>query len=159
MVRSISMFIGAVAVACAAAFVPAPADACDCLRLNEISPAIRREAPFVFEGTVVEIVERSEHTTTTTRDGGRSSVRPLERLVVFEVHAAWNGVAQTRISVLAEMSDCVFPFEIGGRYVVFANRHASGKAETSICTRTADSRKAGPILRALGPPAYRPAER
>lgn len=151
--------IVAIALVCVAAFAPGMAEGCDCIRLKALSPEIRREAPFIFEGTVVEISERSEHTITTTRDGGQSSVRPLERLVVFEVAAAWNGVAQARFSVLAEMSDCVFPFEIGGRYVVFAQRHQSGKAATSICTRTASSKDAGAILEALGPAAYRPAKR
>jgi hypothetical protein len=135
---------------------PPAADACDCVRLKPVSPAIKREAPFVFEGTVLEITERSEHTITTTRDGGRSSVKPIERTVLFEVAAAWNGVAQPRISVLAEMSDCVFPFAIGERYIVFANRHASGKAATSICTRTTSRKDADATLRALGAPSYRP---
>jgi hypothetical protein len=151
--------IAAATLALAAALAAPRAYACDCIRLKEVAPDIRREAPFIFEGTVLEITERSEHTITTTRDGGRSTVRPLERLVVFEVSAAWNGVAQRRISVLAEMSDCVFPFEIGRKYVVFANRHAGGKAETNICTRTADSGKSESILRALGPPSYRPSPR
>ena len=131
------------------------ADACDCMRLKPVAPEIRSEAPFIFEGTVLEISERSEHTITTTRDGGRSSVKPIERTVLFEVAAAWNGVTQPRLTVLAEMSDCVFPFAIGERYIVFANRHASGKAETSICTRTTAQKDADAILRALGSPSYR----
>ena len=133
-------------------FAAPGADACDCLRSKPVSPDIRREAPFIFEGTVLEISERSEHTITTTRDGGRSSVKPIERTVLFEVAAAWNGVTQPRVTVLAEMSDCVFPFAIGERYIVFANHHASGKAETSICTRTAARKDADAILRALGTP-------
>jgi hypothetical protein len=137
-------------------FAAPAADACDCVRLKPVTPETRREAPFIFEGTVLEISERSEHTITTTRDGGRSSVRPLDRTVLFDVSAAWNGVSQPRATVLAEMSDCVFPFQVGERYVVFANRHTSGKAETSICTRTTAQKDAAEILRALGPPSYRP---
>ncbi len=128
---------------------------CDCLRLKPLTPAVKNEAPFIFEGIVLEITERSEHTITTTRDGGRSSVRPLERRVVFEVTAAWTGVAQPRFTVLAEMSDCVFPFQVGEPYVVFATRHASGKAESTICTRTTAGKDANAIVRALGPPSYR----
>ncbi len=132
------------------------ADACDCVRLKPVTPAIRREAAFIFEGTVLEISERSEHTITTTRDGGRSSVRPIDRTVLFQVSAGWNGVAQPRFTVLAEMSDCVFPFQIGERYIVFANRHAGGRADTSICSRTTSRQDADAILRALGSPSYRP---
>ena len=129
---------------------------CDCIRLKPLTPDVKNEAPFIFEGTVLEITERSEHTITTTRDGGRSSVRPLERTVVFEVTAAWTGVAQPRFTVLAEMSDCVFPFQVGEPYVVFAIRHASGKAEANICTRTVARKDANAIVRVLGSPSYRP---
>ena len=129
------------------------------MRLKPVTPEIKREAAFIFEGTVLEISERSEHTITTTRDGGRSSVRPIERTVLFEVSAAWNGVSQPRFTVLAEASDCMFPFEIGQRYIVFANRQANGKAETSTCTRTTALASAAAILRALGTPSYRATQR
>ena len=145
-----------VAILCGTVVAGPVADACDCVRLKPVTSETRREAPFIFEGTVLEISERSEHTITTTRDGGRSSVRPLDRTVLFQVSAAWNGVTQPRLTVLAELSDCVFPFAIGERYIVFANRHASGKAETSICTRTTARKDADALLRVLGPPSYRP---
>ena len=35
-------------------------DACDCIRLQPLSEAVRKEAPFIFEGKVVEIVERAK---------------------------------------------------------------------------------------------------
>jgi hypothetical protein len=155
----LARLVNAVFVLVGIAFVPSSAYGCDCVRLTPLSPKVRQEAPFIVEGVAIEIVERSEHTLTTSRNGSSGSVRPLDRVVVFEVAAAWNGVESARFSVLAEMSDCVFPFEIGGRYLVFANRHSSGRAETSICSRTTALKDAGPILRALGPPTYRPVSR
>jgi len=151
--------VGVVIVLACAVFVPPSADGCDCIRQTPLSPKVRQEAPFIFDGVAIEIVERSEHTITTTRNSSSGSVRPLDRVVVFEVAAAWNGVESARFSVLAEMSDCVFPFEIGGRYLIFANRHSSGRAETSICSRTTALKDASQIVGALGPPTYRPAPR
>ena len=128
----------------------APADSCDCMRPKPLSNAVRTESPFIFEGKVIEIVERSVHTTRTTSGGGSGGVRPLSREVVFEVSRAWNGVTSKRISVSAEMSDCVFPFEIDHTYVVFAGKDDKGGPETSICTRTVESSKAVEVLAHLG---------
>jgi hypothetical protein len=36
----------------------APADSCDCVRPKAPSNAVRTEFPFLFEGEVIEIVER-----------------------------------------------------------------------------------------------------
>lgn len=128
----------------------APADSCDCMRPKPLSNAVRTESPFIFEGRVIEIVERSVHTRRTTSGGGSGEVRPLGREVVFEVKRTWNGVTSKRISVSAEMSDCVFPFEIDHTYVVFAGRDDKGGPETSICTRTTESSKAAEVLTYLG---------
>ena len=128
----------------------APADSCDCMTPKQLSNAVRTESPFIFEGKVIEIVERSVHTTRTTSGGGSGEVRPLAREVVFEVKRAWNGVTNNRISVSAEMSDCVFPFEIDHIYVVFAGKDGKGAPETSICTRTMESSKAVDLLTYLG---------
>jgi hypothetical protein len=129
----------------------APADSCDCAMPKPLSDAVRSEAPFIFEGKVVEIVERSEHTTRTTSGGGSGEVRPLGRHVVFEVRRAWNGVAGKRISVAAEASDCMFPFAIDHTYVVFAGKDNTGGAVTSICSRTSESGSAADVLARLGP--------
>jgi hypothetical protein len=131
------------------------ASACDCMRLKPLSDEVRREAAVIFAGKVVEIVERNEHTTTTYDGGAKTSVRPLERRVLFQVSSAWRGLTQARFSVLAEMTDCVFPFEPGGEYLVFANTDAQGRARTSICTRTASLKDAGEVLRVLGAPSYK----
>ena len=128
----------------------APAESCDCMTPKPLSNAVRTESPFIFEGKVIEIVERSVHTTRTTSSGGSGEVRPLGREVVFEVRRVWNGVKSKRISVSAEMSDCVFPFEIDHTYVVFAGKDDKGAPETSICTRTIESSKAADVLPYLG---------
>lgn len=128
-----------------------PAGACDCLRLPPLSAAVRKEAPFIFEGKVVEIVERSLHTLRTTSGGGSSETKPMGREVVFEVVRAWNGVTTTRLTVAADESDCMFPFKIDQTYVVFAWKDPKGGPATSICTRTLESSGAGDVIAQLGP--------
>jgi hypothetical protein len=126
------------------------ADACDCIRLQPLSPAVRKEAPFIFEGKVVEIVERSLHTLRTRSGGGSSETKPMGREVVFEVTRSWNGVTTKRLEVSAEISDCMYPFEIDRSYVVFAWKDTQGGPATSICTRTMESTRAGEVIAALG---------
>jgi hypothetical protein len=128
-----------------------PVDACDCLRPQPLSAAVRKEAPFIFEGKVVEIVERSLHTLRRSSGGGSSETKPMGREVVFEVTRSWNGVTTKRLEVSAEVSDCMYPFEIDRSYVVFAWKDAKGGPATSICTRTMESSKAGEVIAALGP--------
>ena len=127
------------------------AGACDCIRLQPLSAAVRKEAPFIFEGKVVEIVERSLHTLRTTSGGGSTETKPMGREVVFEVLRSWNGVTARRLEVSAEVSDCTYPFAIDHTYVVFAWKDAKGGPATSICTRTMESSKAVEIIAALGP--------
>jgi hypothetical protein len=132
---------------------PPDAGACECISLQPLSGAVRTEAPFIFEGKVIEIVERSLHTLRTTSGGGSSETRPMGREVVFEVTRSWNGMTTTRLEVSAEVSDCMYPFEIDRTYVVFAWKDAKGGPATSICTRTTESSKAGGVIAALGPAA------
>ena len=127
------------------------AGACDCIRLQPLSAAVRKEAPFIFEGKVVEIVERSLHTLRTTSGGGSSETKPMGREVVFEIIRSWNGVTTRRLDVSAEVSDCMYPFVIDQTYVVFAWKDAKGGPATSICTRTMESGKAAEVIAALGP--------
>jgi hypothetical protein len=129
---------------------PADIQACDCLRLQPLSAAVRREAPFIFEGKVVEIVERNLQTLRTTSGGGSSETRPMGREVVFEVTRAWNGVTTKRLAVSAEVSDCMFPFEMDRTYVVFASKDVKGRPVSSICTRTMEATKAGDVIARLG---------
>ena len=135
---------------------PEPVSACDCMRLNPLSADVRNEAPVIFVGTVLEITERNEHTLTTYSGGAKTSIRPLDRRVLFQVTEAWRGVPAEKIDVGAEVSDCMFPFEIGRTYVVFAHKDARGRPWTSICTRTMLRDKAEDIVRTLGPPAFKP---
>jgi hypothetical protein len=131
---------------------PSPdAGACDCIRLQPLSAAVRKEVPFIFEGKVVEIVERSLHTLRTTSGGGSSETKPMGRVVVFVVIRSWNGVTTRRLEVSAEVSDCMYPFAIDTTYVVFAWKDAKGGPAASICTRTMESSKAAEVIAALGP--------
>jgi hypothetical protein len=125
-------------------------EACDCIRLQPLSAAVRKEAPFIFEGKVVEIVERTLTTLRTRSGGGSSESTPMSREVVFEVTRAWNGVTTKRIAVSAEVSDCMFPFAIDRSYVVFAWKDPKGGPASSICTRTTESSKAGDLIAQLG---------
>jgi hypothetical protein len=151
--------IWTLAVACmvtACIITPRTASACDCLRLKPLPAQVRSEVPVIFDGTVVEIIERNEHSTTTYDGGAKTSVRPLDRRVVFQVSEGWRGVTREKFDVGAEVSDCMFPFEIGRRYVVFAHKDARGRAWTSICTRTIQYDKAEDIVRTLGTPSFKP---
>jgi hypothetical protein len=129
-----------------------PVSACDCVRLKPLSASVRTEAPFIFEGQVVEIVERSLHITRTTPSDSNGETRPLGREVVFRVTRAWAGAPGRRISVFLEDGDCTFPFQAGHQYVVFARRGVKGRPTTGICMRTAEVDRAQAVLKALGPP-------
>ena len=129
--------------------------ACDCIRLRPLSAAVREEAEFIFEGRVLEIVEREEHIRTTRDGGATGEVRPLDRQVVFEVRRAWRGVASERISVTSIVSDCMFNFEMSREYLVFALKGAEGRPTTGICTRTSTISSAEKILTYLGPPSFK----
>jgi len=141
----------AVLLACAALTAAAhPSFACDCAPLKPPSAAIRTEAPYIFEGQVVEILDRSLHITRITPSDSTGETRPLGREVVFQVTRAWAGVSVRRISIFVESTDCAFAFEAGHRYVVFARRGGRGRPTTSVCMRTAEADRADAILRALG---------
>jgi azurin len=129
----------------------APVTACDCITTQPLSAAVRTETPFIFEGKAIEVVERSLHTLRTTSGGGSSETTPMGRQVVFEVTRTWNGVTTKKLTVAADVSDCMFPFKIDETYVVFAWKGAKGGPSTSICTRTVESSKGAAVLAALGP--------
>jgi hypothetical protein len=142
----------AAGVACVAVLLVGapPALACDCPPLKPPTSAVRTEAPIVFEGQVVEIVERSLHITRTTPSDSTGETRPLGREVVFQVTRAWAGVTSRRVSLFIEDGDCTFTFEAGQRYVVFATRDSRGRATTTVCTRTQEADRAEDVLKALG---------
>jgi hypothetical protein len=126
--------------------VPSSAHGCDCRRLPEPSPAIAAEARFLFAGRVVEISERSEHVTITRDGAAETSVRPLEKSVVFHVSQAWRGVRGPAFTVATDWSDCGYPFQPGREYLVFAEGTGSTPPSTSICLRTT------PLEQAEAPP-------
>jgi hypothetical protein len=66
-----------VAVGAAVWSVALPANACDCRRLPEPSPAIATEAAFIVAGRVLEIRERREHLTIERDGSAETSVRTL----------------------------------------------------------------------------------
>lgn len=127
-----------------------PAEACDCAALKPPTSAVRTEAPIIFEGQVVEIVDRSLHITRIRPSDSSGETRPLAREVVFRVSRAWAGVSTRRMSVFMDESDCAFAFAAGRRYVVFARRDRKGRPTTSVCTRTSDVDRAAAVLKALG---------
>jgi hypothetical protein len=129
--------------------------ACDCVRLAPLSAAVREETEFIFLGRVLEIVEREEHIRTTRDGGATGEVRPLDRQIVFAVQRAWRGVSSERVSVTSLVSDCMFAFEIGREYLVFARKGDDGRPTTGICTRTSGLTAAGPILAQLGEPNFK----
>jgi hypothetical protein len=151
---------GLTSAACLFVLVAAwPASACDCAALKPPTTAVRTESPIIFEGQVVEILDRSLHITRTTPSDSTGETRPLGREVVFQVSREWAGGAARRISLFIEASDCAFVFEAGHRYVVFARRDAKGRPTTSICMRTSETDRAQEVLNALGrskPPHRRP---
>jgi hypothetical protein len=71
------------------------ASACDCIGLKPLSAEVQREAPVIFVGTVLEITERNEHISTTYAGGAKTTVRPIERRVTFQVTQAcgWEPAA------------------------------------------------------------------
>jgi hypothetical protein len=127
-----------------------PAHACDCRRLPEPSAALPIEAPVIFAGRVVEIRERSERLVITRDGSAETSVRTLERTVVFRVTRAWRGVATPTFTVATDWSDCAYPFSAGAEYLVFADATAGPHPSTSICTRTTPLERAAPLLERLG---------
>jgi hypothetical protein len=142
---------GLASTACALVLAAAwPASACDCAALKAPMAAVRTEAPIIFEGQVVEILDRSLHITRTTPSDSTGETRPLGREVVFQVSRTWAGVTARRVSLFMDTSDCAFAFEAGHRYVVFARRDAKGRPTTSICMRTSEADRAQEILKALG---------
>jgi hypothetical protein len=149
--RILTFVTAAVALSVA---TPRVVQGCDCIGLKPLSTDIRREVPVIFSGTVVEIVERNEHITTTVDGGATTSVKPIERHVVFRVMSGWQGVTQDRLSVNAGVTNCMFAFEIGRAYIVFAYLDAQGHASTNMCLRTRALDEAAEVLRLLGPPSY-----
>ena len=133
---------------------PRPLDACECIAMAPLSQAVRLETDFIFEGRVIEIVEREEQTRTLRANSLTAESRTLDRQIVFEVTRGWRGVRNDRFSVTSMVSDCMFNFEVGRVYLVFAQIGEDGRPTTSICTRTRAAADAGPVLSYLASPTF-----
>jgi hypothetical protein len=152
--RRALVMLAVVASAGAVLLASTPAEPCDCRRLPEPSPGIATEARFIFMGRVVEVRERSEHVIITRGTSAETSVRPLERSVVFQVSRAWRGVTSKAFTVNTDWSDCMYRFEVGSDYLVFADIADRGRPYTSICYRTTPADRAAEFLKLLGAPSY-----
>jgi hypothetical protein len=60
----------------------------------------------------------------------------LRTQVDIAVLEAFRGVQQPQVVLVAEGSNCDYPFRMGETYVVYAYRLADGQLVTSICART-----------------------
>lgn len=118
---------------------------CDCMIPGSVA-AEREAADAVFAGTVVRV-----GTTLFTHPLGR-------RAVTFRVDRAWKGVRGHTVTIVTGWGggDCGFPFERGGRYLVYARRWGDAPWDalvSGICDRTAELSAANADLRELGAPA------
>ena len=103
---------------------PTSAHACSCAGDGlPCDAAFRADA--VFVGHVLSIES--------SRGGGNFRLRAQVEIAVLE---AFRGLLQPQVALVAEGSNCDYPFRMGETYVVYAYRLADGQLVTSICTRT-----------------------
>lgn len=124
--------------ACAAILLAsaAPVHACACIKDVRFEPCGSFwTAEAVFEATVLGI---------TPVDGHMSSefgpLHKAENVVRLAVHRSWKGVVASETAEVitnAHSESCGFDFEVGRRYVVFADQRGSGgRLEVSQCGPT-----------------------
>lgn len=82
------------------------------------------EAEAVFRGVVVEVGELAWRPAGTWR-----------RPVTLRVTRHWKG-SETGTLVVGDYPGCAVGFEAGKEYVVYADRGAGGRLETSFCDRS-----------------------
>lgn len=102
------------------------AHACSCV-MPQLEGAIA-SADAIFEGQVV------------TFEDGRVQMR---------ITQAWKGIDTETLEFSAGPAICQYPFEVGGFYLVYAERSDSGLA-THLCSRTRSIMDAEEDLRVLG---------
>jgi hypothetical protein len=129
-----ALFIMAALVAGLGWIGTSPAAACKCEKPKEAREELAVSTA-VFAGKVIKI------------EGNQ---------VQFDVATLWKGPRQKRITVVNELSDCMFSFKEGEEYVVYTNGTESNPA-TSVCTRTIGVRQASDEVQALGTPLWNPA--
>ena len=93
------------------------------------------KASAVFLGTVT-------YTTTSTTKQGEYDF--YSRIFRFTVDKAFRGVEAKEVEVLTGSGggDCGYGFQLGGQYVVYANRDNANRLVTTICSRTRPSSNA-----------------
>jgi len=95
----------------------------------------------IFEGRVVGAVLKSAWVKASVGDSVPANLDDdvPTMLVTFEVMHSYRGVQEPLVDVETGLGggDCGFGFEIGGQYVVYADRTESGQLETGICSATA----------------------
>ena len=143
-----------------------PSWACSCIGQSSPSQALFNSAA-VFEGYVINISLGSRWVPpgiSRSATCGLRIARESEGLalclddnvvITIEVTAAWKGVEPglVQIQTPAQGSACGYPFRVGQRYMVYANR--TGKDSnlgTSICDSTKLRSDAKADLKELGPP-------
>ena len=157
------MSIWGFALACFAG-CPAPTSACSCWGPLPACEAFGAAAA-VFIGRVEHIVF-NEPTMTIRGSGNRNRgplsedmrlMPPPEGEVRFTVEESFVGTEESSVSVFTGRGggDCGYPFKVGDRYLVYANRNPqNGHLRTSICSNTQaliDAGKDLEFLRQLPP--------
>jgi hypothetical protein len=132
------------------------ANACTCLKDVRLEPCgAFWTAEEVFEATVLDITPVDGHLP--------SEIGPLyiaQKIVRLTVHRSWKGVAMgdmTEVITNASPEACGFDFEVGRRYIVFADSNGSdGPREVTRCGPTrpmSDAAETLGFLTALSHPA------
>lgn len=102
-------------------FLPArSAEACSCLPSSLSLAGQLNLYDTVFEATVVSVKEHSV----------------LDVTVTLKDQKAWRGRAPTTVTTAAHMAACGYPFEVGTRYLITAQRERFGKVGVGTCGLT-----------------------
>ncbi len=122
---------------------------CDCGSKPSVAQARSRHG-FVFLGKAVSV---TDSIVTVARD----STVTLSR-AVFRVQSIWKGQPRRAFTVTSGKPKraCVYPFEAGGMYLVYADGKDGFDLVTSVCTRTAPYDSSSAEIKALGMPAIVP---
>jgi hypothetical protein len=116
-----------------AGLCPGEAQACSCAGPNPVCQTYWK-TDAVFDATVVSIGHLTRERVT-----GRTHLSMTENLVRLSVNESWKGAEPGDIEVVTESrpSACGFDFQVGERYIVFANhRLEDGRLEVTLCSNT-----------------------
>ena len=129
---------------------------CTCVATGSVESQVRgalQRADVVFSGTVVEI----KYALSPSLPDHPDSRITFVKAVMVPDHS-WKGSVTDTIIVWtsANAGTCVFPFQSGEQYLVFASQRNSTGLVTGACTLTQRLAGARRYLRALGKPVRRP---